>query len=177
MSRLMLKYLGYFVLLLTADIFIVSRINISVYIVPHIYPFFILLLPVRSSKSLMITLGFITGAVMDVFLSTGGLHAAATTLIAFLRIFLLPLFTSPEDYDNNNAPTMNVLGQSSFLLYTSVMIGIHHFALFTLESFNFGSVLLILGKLVFSSVFSVGLIWLVQLLTMKKTSTHARRIR
>jgi rod shape-determining protein MreD len=177
MNRLMLKYIWFFLLLLTADIFIVSRVTISVYMVPHIYPLFILLLPVRSSKSLVIALGFLTGVVMDLFLSTGGLHAAATTLIALLRIFLLPVFLSPEDYDNNNSPGMNVLGQGSFLMYTSVMIAVHHFTLYFLEAFEFSSFFFTLMKALISSLISVALIWLIQLLTMKKSKTNARRNR
>src|SRR5690606_17421519 len=102
-------------LLLIFDIFIVSRLDLSVYAVPHIYVLFVLLLPVKINRSLLLLLGFLTGLIMDIFLNTIGMHAGATTFMAFLRPFILPLFTSAEDKENNITPNLRNLGQGSFI--------------------------------------------------------------
>lgn len=172
-----LKYLLYFLLLFAADIFIVSQVQVTVYADAHIYLMFLLLLPVRSSRSLLIITGFFSGLIMDVFLNTGGLHAAATTLMALARILILPMFMSVEDYDNNNAPTLSVMGSGRYLFFTAVMVLIHHTAYFILEVFDHASVLQLIVKIIISTVVSVLMMFLIQLFFAKKSTSNAGRNR
>src|SRR5690348_13748582 len=110
------------ILLLAVDIFLVSRLWLGVYLVPHIFFLSLIMLPVRSSKTTVLIFGFLSGLVMDLFMQTGGLFAAATTMMAFLRIFILRFYISPEDEDNNIQPGLQSLGIRKYLVYSSILI-------------------------------------------------------
>lgn len=178
MNRMILQYMLLFLVLEALDIFLISVLQIHGYFLPHIAPLFILLLPVRTSRSLLLTLGFITGLTMDMFLNTGGLFAASVTLVAFLRIFLLPFFTTPEDYDNNHSPNLAHLGGGGFLLYSASLLLIFHLVYFLLELFEWRMVHILLLRTVISTLGSLLLIYLHQIVTApKKKKANARSVR
>lgn len=161
--------------LLVADIFLVSRLEIGIYFVPHIYFLGLLLMPVRTSKAVMLILAFFVGLAMDLFLNTGGIHAAASTLLAFIRIFTLRFYLAPEDEDNNISPGLYTFGTRKYLIYSSVLILIHQLAFFSLEVFNPGSILLILKKTLASSILNIVLLVLIQMLFMKPAKKKNER--
>src|SRR6478609_515542 len=57
--------------------------------VPYIYPLFILLLPFATPVWFLLIAGFAMGVTVDMFMDTGGMHAAACVLMAFLRTIVL----------------------------------------------------------------------------------------
>lgn len=154
-------------ILLVVDIFLVSRLEIGMYFVPHIYFLSLLMLPVRSTKAVLLMFGFFSGLVMDLFMNTGGLHAAATTMIAFIRIFTLRFYLAPEDEDNNISPGLYTLGTRKYLIYSSVLIFIHQLTFFSLEVFKTDSIMLILKKTLASSSLDMLLLIFIQMLFMK----------
>ena len=153
--------------LLIIDIFLASRLEIGVYFTPHIYFLSLLMLPVRTTKSALLLFGFFSGLVMDLFMNTGGLHAAATTMMAFIRIFTLRFYMAPEDEDNNIAPGLYTIGTRKYLIYSSVLILIHQLTFYFLEVFKIDSFLLILKKTLASSALDVMLLLFIQMLFMK----------
>src|SRR6218665_3537297 len=56
---------------------------------PFIYPLFILLLPLSTPVWFMLLSGFALGITVDTFMDTGGMHAAACVLMAFMRTRVL----------------------------------------------------------------------------------------
>jgi len=161
--------------LLVIDIFLVSRLEIGIYFVPHIYFLGLLLMPVRSSKVVMLLFGFFSGLVMDLFLNTVGLHAAASTLLAFIRIFTLRFYLAPEDEDNNISPGLYTFGNRKYLIYSSILILIHQLAFFSLEVFNPSSILLIVKKTLASSILNITLLVFIQMLFMKPAKKKNER--
>lgn len=162
-------------LLLAIDIFLVSRLEIGIYFVPHIYFLSLLMLPVRSTKAVLLFFGFFSGLVMDIFMNTGGLHAAASTMMAFIRIFTLRFYLAPEDEDNNIAPGLYTLGTRKYLIYASVLILIHQLTFFSLEVFKTDSILLIIEKTLASSVLNILLLVCIQMLFMKPAKKKNER--
>jgi rod shape-determining protein MreD len=164
-------------LLLVIDIFIVSRLEFGTYFVPHIYFLSILMLPVRTSKSILLLFGFFSGLVMDLFMNTGGLHAASTTFMAFIRIFTLPLYLTPEDEDNNINPGLFSFGVRKYLIYSFILILVHQLSFFLLEVFKMDSFLLILFKTLASTALNILLLVFIQMLFMKpaKKKNEKRR--
>lgn len=162
-------------LLLAIDIFLVSRLEIGIYFVPHIYFLSLLMLPVRTTKAVLLLFGFFSGLVMDVFMNTGGLHAAASTMMAFVRIFTLRFYLAPEDEDNNIAPGLYTLGTRKYLIYASVLVLIHQLTFFSLEVFKTDSILLIIEKTLASSVLNILLLVCIQMLFMKPAKKKNER--
>ncbi|MCX7743081.1 MAG: hypothetical protein N2167_00805 [Flavobacteriales bacterium] len=168
MNQQVFKNIMLFLALAVGDIVFTNRISLSTYISPYIYHFFVLQLPVRTSRNGVILLGFLTGLFYDLIYHTGGAHAAATCFLALLRIIILPAFISVEDKDNNISPGIYTLGQGSFLFYTFILTLVHHILFFNLEIFKISSIPLTLLKASLSSIFSVLLIYLLSLLFYRK---------
>lgn len=168
MNSSIIKQLLLFFAIALIEIFLVSRMEITYLLTPSIYLFFIIQLPIRTPKYQLLLLAFLTGFVFDIIFHTGGIHAASTTLAAFVRILIIPAFLSAEDYDNNIHPGIYTMGTSRFLFFTFILVYIHHFAWFMLEIFKIDSIWITLFKTVLSAVFSVLLIYIIGLLFYKK---------
>lgn len=163
------------ILLLAIDIFLVSRLEIGMYFVPHIYFFSLLILPVRTKRAVLLLFGFFSGLAMDLFMNTGGLHAAASTMMAFVRIFTLRLYLAPEDEDNNIMPGLYTLGTRTYLIYSSVLITVHQLTFFALEVFKASAFFLILKKTLASSIIDILLLVFIQMLFMKPAKKKNER--
>jgi rod shape-determining protein MreD len=168
MNQLIFKNMLIILALAAGDTILVNRLSLGTLITPYIYHFFIIQLPVRTSRHALIFLGFFTGLFFDIIYHTGGAHAAATCFLALLRIAVLPAFISTEDKDNNISPGIYTLGQAVFLIYSMILTLGHHILLFNLEIFNKSAIPLTLLKALVSSIFSVFLIYLLCLLFYRK---------
>lgn len=108
-------------------------------------------------------------------MNTGGIHAAATTLLAFIRIFTLRFYLAPEDEDNNISPGLYTFGTRKYLIYSSILILIHQLAFFSLEVFKTDSILFIVKKTLASSILNITLLVFIQMLFMKPAKKKNER--
>ena len=127
-----------------------------------IYIAFLLFLPIQINKVLLLFLGFIVGFTVDIFYDTMGIHAAASVLLAFLRPFILNLLTPRDGYDTNDSANLHVMGWSWFLTYASLLIVVHHAAVFFLEIIRFEWYTLV--KILLSTLFTGVVVVILQLL-------------
>ncbi|MBZ9627082.1 rod shape-determining protein MreD [Psychroflexus sp. CAK1W] len=145
-----------FVLLILVQVMILNHFEVFGYINPYIYPLLIILLPFNINSIQKLLLAFVLGICIDIFEDSGGIHAAATLVIAYLRpLFLRNAFGLSYDYQTlkfYDAPFR------SRLVYVSFMVIIHHVVLFSLEIFSVNHLLYLLEKIVYSSIFSIILI-------------------
>ena len=111
----------------------------------------------------LLLVGFASGFILDLFMGSYGLHAAATTLIAFIRPYAIRLYAvrGEDEWDYLGITTM---GTAKFLSYVTLLTFIHHFTLFFLEAFRWNEVFSIVGRTLLSTVFTVVLIYIVALL-------------
>ena len=134
-----------FVVLVLFQVLVINHIRLGGYVHPYIYLIFIMLLPFNTPKWQLLVLGFVLGLTIDLFTGTPGLHAGATTLMAFCRPSIIRLISGNQKFENIQEPNLGQLDGIWFLRYALFMVLIHHFALFFLESFSFklmGQVLL-----------------------------------
>jgi rod shape-determining protein MreD len=106
-------------------------------------------------------IGFVLGLFIDIFSNTWGIHAMATTLIAYLRPYILRLVSTQEEQDRI-MPRFRTMGMN-YLKYIVLVIFIHHLMLFWLEAFSMSYFWLVLVKALVSS-----LITFVLVLTLEK---------
>lgn len=151
---IVLKLIILFVGLLVAQILVLSNIQFLGFINPYIYLLFILSLPARMPRFIVLLLGFALGLVVDAFSNTMGMHAFATTLLAYARHFVTNLFISLDE-GSNPMPSFRSFGVGAYVKYVVTLVFLHHAALFILESFSFQHVWLILLKVIFSTIVSV----------------------
>ncbi len=145
-----------FIILVFAQVLLLNNINFLGYINPYIYILFVLTFPFNGNKSLLIVLSFLLGLTIDLFGDSGGIHAAACVVIAYLRPVILK-FSFGVSYEYN-AIKINKVDFGQRLIYVCAMIFIHHLVLFSMEIFNINHIMLVLKSTLFSGIFSIILI-------------------
>ena len=109
---------GIFILFI--QLVLLKRIDITFgefnYIHFTVYPLIIILLPYKTSRTIVIGIAFLLGLFVDLFYDSIGVHAAAATLTAYLRIYILNMISPVEGY-GKDALTSFVYGLPWFLCY------------------------------------------------------------
>jgi rod shape-determining protein MreD len=149
MSLNTLKSFFLFVFLVLLQVWILSHVHIGGIAIPLAYIYFILKLSSANGRSWVTFWAFILGLTIDIFNNTPGLNALAATFAGFFRYYILNLFSSKEE--KNFVPSTGTMGMRAFLHYVSVIILLHHTALFCIEAFSFYTPLLLLLKIICSS--------------------------
>ena len=151
-----------FITLVLVQVFIFNNIEYSNWVIPYIYILFILLLPFETPKWALLLSGFFLGLIIDIFSETLGMHAAATTFMAYLRPVSLSIFSPRDGYESGSFPRIHYYGFYWFIKYSAVLIFAHHLFLFSVEIFRGGEIFVIFFRAVVSSVFSLLFITLSQ---------------
>jgi len=162
MSNVVTTNIVRFIVLVLLQSLVLNNINFLGYINPYIYILFVILFPVKNNRMLFIFLSFLLGLSVDLFLDSGGVHAAACVTIAYVRPLLLK-FSFGMIYEHQTIK----FGNMEFglrLTYFAIITFIHHLLLFSLEIFNTSKILLILTKTLFSGIFTVLLCLLITVL-------------
>src|SRR5690606_16392741 len=124
--------------------------------------------PVERNQMLLLLLSFLLGISIDFFSDSGGIHAAACVIIAYLRPLVLK-FSFGVSYEYNAIKVSNTtFGRR--LTYVAILVGIHHLVLFFLESFSINHTLLILKSALFSGIFTISLCLIFMVLFSRRTS-------
>ena len=100
------------------------------YMVPYLYVLFLLMLPFETPAPATLLIGAGTGALMDLFSSTPGMHMSACTLMMYARIRVVRLLAPREGYEYGMRPTVPRMGLTWFITYAGVLILVHHLWLF-----------------------------------------------
>ncbi|MDR1005388.1 MAG: hypothetical protein LBL74_00795 [Bacteroidales bacterium] len=169
MNRLQIIAIGvlHFLLIAAAQIFIFNNIRFLGYINPMIYVWFILMLPYKTPYWALLLLSFAMGLCIDVFTFGQGFHTATLTFIGFLRPFILKFYTGNRDITVWQRPTSSDMGFMQFTFYITILIFIHHLLFFTLDILRFTELIPFIIRLILSSVTTIIVIIICDLLFMK----------
>lgn len=154
----LIRQILFFVFLVGIQVVLLNHIQWHGYVNPYVYVLFILLLPVDIPKLLLLVIAFVTGIVIDMFGNSGGMHAAATVLMAFARPGVLRLIAPRDGYDSDVKLIPQVMGLKWFVTYLLIMVLIHHMACFYLEIFRFSEFFITLFKSILNTLITVALI-------------------
>ena len=153
MNNVTFKHIIRFIALLLVQVIICNHINFFGYINPYIYIIFIFLFPIRDNRLILLLVSFLLGMLVDLFSDSGGVHAGAALCLAYVRPILLKTSFGML-YEHHSIKFSNT-DIGSLITYITFGTLIHHFILFSLEIFNISSILLILKKTLFSSIFTI----------------------
>lgn len=155
-----------FILIVFFQVIILKNVDINFasfqYFHLIIYPLFIMLLPVRTAKPVVLLLAFFCGFTVDLFYDSPGIHASAATLIAFMRPSVLKLLEPMEGFTVSATPGIKTLGIGPFLIYASILLFSYLLFYFSVEAFSFlyfGDIIL---RTIFSFIVSIALLILIQ---------------
>jgi len=159
-----------FLLFILFQVFVLFRIEpLHRFIVPYIYFLYILWLPFNTPRITLTFIGLIFGLTLDFFTKTPGLHAAPCTLIAYLRPFLISILIRQEGSEQNyRSPSLTSMGWAPYATYVIILSLVHNGYLVFLEWLQFGSIIFFIGKVLASTTLSVVLIFLIELLFLRK---------
>jgi len=152
------------------QVYVLNKIpHLHRFITPYLYYLFILWLPFSISRLGLLFVGFITGLILDYFMVTPGLHAAACVLIAYIRPYVINILT-PKDITgfNYREPSAIAMGWTPFAVYVFILTLLHHGYMIFLQWLNFGSFLDFIIQVVATTGISMLLIFTVELLFSRK---------
>ena len=172
-----ISYIGLFIVLILAQITLLNHIQWNGYVNPYVYVLFILLMPVEIPNWLLLILAFFTGLTIDMFGSSGGMHAAATVFMAFARPGVLRLIAPRDGYEAETKLTPQVMGLTWFLTYIGILVFLHHLMCFYIEVFRFSEFFRTFFKVIVNTVISVALIVIGEYLFAQTTRRNARFVR
>jgi len=103
------------------------------------------------------------------FTKTPGLHAAACSLMGYLRPIILNLLLSQETSEEvSKEPSIATMGWGPYAFYAFSLTFIHHFYLVLLEWLQFGNFGYFIGKVFFTSIMSLLLIFSLELIMNRR---------
>ena len=158
-----------FFILASIQILVLNNVQISGYINPFVYILFIMLLPPKMPKAIVLILAFVMGFTIDIFSDSYGIHSSATVLLAFLRPKVLALVSvkGGEDLEEIGVKQLKI---NRFFTYSGILCLIHHFTLFYLEAFRLNEFFDTFLRALYSSFISILMILMIESLRSNQKS-------
>lgn len=141
-----------FILFLFVQVLICNNINFLGFINPYIYIVFILVYPVYENRLPFLFISFLLGVCIDIFSDSGGVNAAASVTLAYIRPVLLKNVYGVQ-YEHQNLKLKNS-EFGNLVIYITLATLIHHLVLFQLEIFNLYKIGLVLKNTLTSTIFT-----------------------
>jgi len=162
MINSILRYGVIIVILVLLQVLILNYVQFSGFVNPYVYIMIVLLLPYTIPAWMLLVISFLSGLVIDLFSGSPGMHASATLLAGFSRPYILRIIAPRDGYESGSDLSMAAYGARWFLVYTAIIVVIHHTALFYLEVFRFTDFFRTLLRVILSSSFTAGFILLIE---------------
>jgi hypothetical protein len=118
------------------------------------YPVLIMLLPFKTSKSVLLLIGFALGFVIDMFYESPGVHMSACVFMAFIRPWILKIMEPRGGFPINSNPNAQDFGLVWFMQYSGILLFLFLFFYFSAEVFTYSRFVEILLKTLSSFVVS-----------------------
>lgn len=167
--NILLKYIGFFILLAFLQVLVINNIHLTkLGITPFFYILLIIILPFDTPKWSLLIFAFFLGLFIDIFEDTGGVHASATVAIAFIRPFILKIFSVRDGYSPESRPGIFWYGLAWFFKYALVLTIVHSFIYYLVLELSFQHFLITLSKVLLTSLITILLIIISQYLVYKK---------
>ncbi len=153
------------ILLILLQVFVLNKILVHEYVTPYLYILFVLLLPFQLPRWALLFCGLLLGLCLDMFMNTEGMHAAACVLMAYLRPFVMNLFSPQGGFELvKKTPSVRTMGWRPFMLYAAVLTFVHHLLFFVLEIFDFHFLFYMAFKVALSTILTLVLVLLWEML-------------
>ena len=130
-----LNRLKNFAILAAAQVLLFNHIHLFGYATAYIYLLFILKMPRFATRNEQMLWAFALGLIVDMFGNTPGINAAAATMLAFMRNYILAMFI-PNGMTEDFVPGTKVLRWGAYISYAAISITLFCIVLFMLELFT-----------------------------------------
>lgn len=153
MSSIISRNIFRFIIIVLVQVVLLNRINIGGslnYFHFFLYPVFILYLPLKLQRFVIILLAFLLGITLDLFYNSPGVHASACLFTAFVRKYVLRLLEPIEGYNKEHDLSIYKMGIIWVASYTAILLLVHLIWYFSLEAFSF----IYIKEITLSTIFS-----------------------
>ncbi len=158
-----LEHIINFLVYVVLQLFLINKLVLFNQAFCFFYVGFLLYLPQSLGRVYQLFIGMGIGLLVDVFFDTPGIHAAASVFLMFLRPGWLNVTTGGSLEEGEKINLRN-LGLTSFVTFSLPLIAIHHITIFTIEGYGFSSFYDVFLKILFSSMFTLMVVTIIQLL-------------
>jgi hypothetical protein len=157
-------------LFILVQVYVLDAIRLHQMITPYLYFLFILWLPFKIQRTLLMLIAFFVGFTLDSFRHQPGFHAAACVLMAYFRPFMVNLLIPQEGAEANyEEPSISSMGGLlPYMIYVGVLVFFHNAWLFLLEAWQFGNIWYFLVKTVLSTAISLLIVIITELIFVRK---------
>lgn len=162
MTHRLLEYIVLGVVTMLLQLFFISNLNITPYIVPFIYLSLVILLPTKINKGVLLLLAFLCGAIVDFSSGGAGLNTIAILAMTVIRPILLRITLGEDEIRDNISPIVSKMGQGKFIRYSSVLTLVYTVTYFSFEAMMAPASWFILAKISLSWGISTLLTYAVQ---------------
>lgn len=128
----------------------------------------LLVLPSTLRTIPLMILAFFLGLSIDLFFQTLGMHTAAATCFAFFKHIWLKISSPSGSYEESEEPTLSQIGLVRYVSFALPLLFLYSLVFFVADHWGTGTFIPVVSKSFFSSVFTLLLTILVQLLFFKR---------
>lgn len=164
------RYIALMITMVALQVLVFSHVNLYGMLNAFPYVYLLLVLPFAMSGPMVLITSALLGFLVDFYSGTPGVHTAAIVLAAYVRILLLPAIAPQGDYEVGTSPSVRENGWGWFMRYAAILVFVHHFALFFIESFSFAHFGATLVSIITTSIFTLLMVVLFQYATRQKMS-------
>ncbi len=154
MPQSILRYAILLVVLILAQVLICNHIMLFGVAMPIVFIYFLLTLPMSTNPKLVLTLGFLSGFLVDLFADTPGVNALSCTVIAGLRRPVFHLYSGNDEMLAGVIPSISSLGFAIYAKYLVSLVFLYCLMSFSLEYFTFAYFGQMTGKVLASTLLS-----------------------
>lgn len=158
MGKTIITFVFMFITLTLLQVTVFNHICLFNLAVPFVFIYFLVRLPITLSTNWVLTLAFLLGLIIDIFSDTHGMHALACTITAMSRRRMLQLYFPREDDLTDPQPSVKSLGLGIYVKYLFTLVLFYCILIYLIESFTLFNPLLLIGRIVFSTLLTFALI-------------------
>lgn len=155
MSSTVIISIARFIILLIMQVVVFNRIDLFGLADPYPYILFIILYPVNGNRALLLVSSFLLGLFIDMFTNSGGVHAAASLVLAYVRPSIFK-FSFGLSYEYQTIRINEKLSPERFS-FILISVVIHHLILYLLEVFRLSFLLDSLLRMFIATLFTLTL--------------------
>ncbi|MAU27539.1 MAG: rod shape-determining protein MreD [Muricauda sp.] len=142
-----------FVLLVLSQVLIFNHLNFFGSINPMVYIIFLYWYPIRENRALFLLVCFLLGLTIDIFSDTLALHTFASLTIAYARPVIMR-FCFGVNYEFQTFTFKNTT-RIQRITFLALLVLTHHLIFFTFEILSFSHILLLLKKVLLTSILTI----------------------
>ena len=150
---------------LIIQIYILNEILFASYINPYIYLIVLIIMPYKIPKWFLLFYAFIIGFLIDLFSGTLGIHSSACLILVLLKSPISKITIPHNIIEETDELVMQKIGAKSFILFSFILVLIHHTILFILEHVALDFQILL--KIIASTIITTIIISITQLFFFK----------